>query len=50
VRAHAERFEAELILEALRRSGGNQTKAARALNMPVRTLTHKMQMLGIKKE
>jgi two-component system response regulator AtoC len=50
VRQRTRAFETELILEALRRSGGNQTEAARALQMPVRTLTHKMQELGIKKK
>ena len=42
-------YETEIILEALRRASGNQTEAARLLKMPVRTLTHKMKELGIKK-
>jgi two-component system response regulator AtoC len=50
VRQRTRAFETDLILEALRRSGGNQTEAARALQMPVRTLAHKMQELGIKKK
>ena len=43
------RYETELIVDALRRAAGNQTAAARALNIPLRTLTHKIQALGIKK-
>jgi two-component system response regulator AtoC len=43
------RFEAELILRALRQHGGNQTAAARSLDMPLRTLVHKIRTLGIKK-
>jgi DNA-binding NtrC family response regulator/pSer/pThr/pTyr-binding forkhead associated (FHA) protein len=41
-------FETELILEALRASGGNQTEAARRLRMPLRTLVHKLKAYGIK--
>jgi DNA-binding NtrC family response regulator len=43
------RYEAELILAALRKHDGNQTAAARALDMPLRTLVHKIKALGIKK-
>ncbi len=43
-------LEASLILGALRAHAGNQTAAARALNLPVRTLSHKMKELGIKKD
>ncbi len=49
VRSFTQRYEAELIVQALRASGGNLTKAAEALKIPVRTLTHKMKELGIKK-
>ena len=42
-------LETALIVEALRVCGGNQTAAAKALNLPVRTLTHKMKELGIKR-
>jgi two-component system response regulator AtoC len=42
-------YETEIIVEALRQAGGNQTEAARRLQMPVRTLTHKMKELDIKK-
>jgi DNA-binding NtrC family response regulator len=43
------RYETDLIVAALQQSGGNQTEAARLLQIPVRTLAHKMQTLGIKK-
>jgi DNA-binding NtrC family response regulator len=49
LRMHMQRYETELIVEALRRFNGNQTEAARALQMPVRTLAHKIQTYGIKK-
>jgi two-component system response regulator AtoC len=42
-------YETELILEALRRAGGNQTQAAKHLRMPLRTLVHKMKSYGIRK-
>jgi len=42
--------ERELLLEALRRHGGNQTEAARDLQMPLRTLVHKIRLLGLKKK
>ena len=41
-------YEVQLIVEALKKHG-NLTEAARALQMPLRTLTHKMQAYGIKK-
>jgi two-component system response regulator AtoC len=41
-------YEAELIIEALKEHGWNQTETARALNMPVRTLAHKIQLYGLK--
>ena len=46
---HVRRYEAELILRALHKFDGNQTAAARALNLPLRTLVHKIQSYGIKK-
>jgi DNA-binding NtrC family response regulator len=42
--------ERELLVDALRRHGGNQTEAARSLRMPLRTLVHKIRTLGIKKK
>jgi DNA-binding NtrC family response regulator len=36
--------EAELIRDALQKTGGNQTEAARLLGLPRRTLVHKLRM------
>jgi DNA-binding NtrC family response regulator len=44
-----QRYEAQLILEALRSTRWNQTEAARALGMPLRTLVHKIKAFDIKK-
>ena len=44
-----QRYETGLILDALKRSGGNQTQAAKILGMPLRTLGHKMKGYGIRK-
>lgn len=41
-------YEGELILEALERNGWNQTEAARALKIPVRTLAYKIEKLGLR--
>jgi transcriptional regulator with GAF, ATPase, and Fis domain len=49
VRAELQRIETRMITEALANAQGNQTVAARALNLPLRTLTHKIRELGIKK-
>ncbi len=49
VKQQTQKLETEMIVEALRRTHGNQTEAAKLLNMPVRTFTHKMRELGIKK-
>ena len=43
LRARLLRYEAELIVAALRAAGWNQTAAAQALGMPLRTLVHKNQ-------
>jgi DNA-binding NtrC family response regulator len=42
-------YETELILDALKRTGGNQTQAAKLLGMPLRTFVHKLKTYGIKK-
>ena len=47
---HVRRYESELIVKALRKHNGNQTEAARALNLPLRTLVHKIKTYGIKKQ
>jgi two-component system response regulator AtoC len=44
-----QRYETDLILDALKRSSGNQTQAAKILGMPLRTLVHKMKGYGIRK-
>jgi len=49
LRLEMQRYETQLIVDALERAGGNVTLAAQTLKIPVRTLTHKMQALGIKK-
>ena len=49
-REHVRKFEIELILQALRKHDGNQTEAAKSLNLPLRTLVHKIQTYGIKKK
>ncbi len=49
LRREMQRYETQLIVDALARANGNVTGAAQALKIPVRTLTHKMQQLGIKK-
>lgn len=41
--------ETQIILEALRATDGNRTKAARRLHVPVRSLSHRIRVLGIKK-
>ncbi len=47
---HLKRYEAQLILKALHKHNGNQTEAAKALGLPLRTLVHKIQTYGIKKK
>nr|HEX4312962.1 sigma 54-interacting transcriptional regulator [Kofleriaceae bacterium] len=49
-REHVRRYEAKLIVQALHRTNGNQTEAAKQLGLPLRTLVHKIQQYGIKKK
>ncbi len=49
LRAHLQKCEIELIVDALRQAEWNQTEAARLLSLPRRTLLHKMKTHGIKK-
>jgi DNA-binding NtrC family response regulator len=44
-----QRLEAQVILEALRQADWNRAEAAQLLQMPVRTLSHKINQHGIKK-
>jgi DNA-binding NtrC family response regulator len=48
-RERIQRFEAELILEALRSTGWNQTAAAKLLRIPMRSLTRKIASYGIRR-
>ncbi len=43
------RFEAELVLDALRACGWRRKEAAARLGLPLRTLAHRMKVLGIKR-
>jgi transcriptional regulator with GAF, ATPase, and Fis domain len=49
IKSRVQAFEARLIVDALKRAGWNQTAAAKALGMPLRTLVHKIKALGITK-
>jgi transcriptional regulator with GAF, ATPase, and Fis domain len=44
-----DRFERDTIVAALRECGGNQSAAARRLDVPLRTLQHKIKVHGIRK-
>lgn len=48
-RSKMARLEAEVLLDALDACGGNQTQAARRLQMPLRTLVHKIKSHNLKK-
>ena len=47
-RERVKSFEAVLLREALEKSDGSRTEAARLLSIPVRTLSAKLKMLGIR--
>jgi DNA-binding NtrC family response regulator len=49
MKAQMQRHEAIVIFEALKRADWNQSEAARALRIPLRTLVHKIKTYGIKK-
>ncbi len=46
--AHLEHLEKTYLLEALRRTGGNQTRAAEVLHLSVRSLRHLLDKHGIR--
>ncbi|MFL6207385.1 MAG: sigma-54-dependent transcriptional regulator [Pyrinomonadaceae bacterium] len=46
--AHMEQLEKTYLLEALRRTGGNQTRAAEILHLSVRSLRHLLDKHGIR--
>jgi DNA-binding NtrC family response regulator len=48
VAAHLDQLEKTYVLEALRRSGGNQTNAAEMLRLSVRSLRHLLDKHGIR--
>jgi len=48
-RTRMEKLEAELLTQALRDAGWNQTVAARQLEMPLRTLVYKIRMHAIRR-
>jgi two-component system, NtrC family, response regulator AtoC len=43
-------YEERILEDALRQAGGNQTQAAKALRMPLRTFVYKLKQLGITKQ
>jgi transcriptional regulator with GAF, ATPase, and Fis domain len=49
MRAQMAEYEAKRIRETLEASGWNQSEAARRLGMPIRTLSYKVKVLGLKK-
>jgi two-component system response regulator PilR (NtrC family) len=46
--AHLDHLEKSFVLEALRRTGGNQTKAAEILHLSVRSLRHLLDKHGVR--
>ncbi|MFL9811861.1 sigma 54-interacting transcriptional regulator [Stutzerimonas sp. VN223-3] len=47
LRERLERVERNLLIDCLRKNGGNQSQAARELGLPRRTLLYRMERLGI---
>ena len=48
ITAHLDHLEKNYILEALQRTGGNQTRAAEMLHLSVRSLRHLLDKHGIR--
>jgi len=48
-REKVNQFEARMLQEALAATGWNRAEAARKLGMPVRTLSYRLKVLGVKK-
>lgn len=48
-RHKVQQYEARILLEALEATGWQRSEAARRLGMPVRTLSYRMKVLGVKK-
>ncbi len=49
LRGHMDKLEAALLLKALREARGSQVEAARLLDIPLRTLQHRLKAHGIRK-
>jgi two-component system response regulator AtoC len=49
LRSHLQAYEAQILFETLQATGWNQSEAARRLGVPIRTLSHKVKALGLKK-
>ncbi|MFT3926442.1 MAG: sigma-54 dependent transcriptional regulator [Myxococcales bacterium] len=47
LRQRVRQFEAEIVREALQRSGGDQAQAARLLGIPRRTFSNRLRVLGL---
>jgi sigma-54-dependent transcriptional regulator len=47
LRERLERVERNLLVDSLRKNGGNQSQAARELGLPRRTLLYRMERLGV---
>jgi DNA-binding NtrC family response regulator len=50
LRARVQAYEAAIIHEALEQTHGSRSEAARLLGIPLRTLAHKIKMLGISED
>jgi DNA-binding NtrC family response regulator len=46
-KSRVQRFETQLIRSALEESGGNQTRAAKRLGIPLRSLVRKIKTYGL---
>jgi two-component system, NtrC family, response regulator AtoC len=49
LRESVRRYETDLVMQALARTGGSRTQAAELLGIPLRSLAHRMKVLGIKR-
>ncbi|MEZ4298385.1 MAG: sigma 54-interacting transcriptional regulator [Polyangiaceae bacterium] len=49
LRSHLQAYESRILFDTLQATGWNQSEAARRLGVPIRTLSHKVKALGLKK-
>ena len=49
LKAEMQRYEADLILSVLKKTGWNRQETASVLGVPLRTLAHKMRSHGLRK-